>query len=32
MGLAFDQSIKDTLIDFKQFFNESGKNSNLDVQ
>lgn len=32
MGPDFEQRIKDTLIDFKQFSNESGKNSNLNVQ
>eukprot|EP00347_Sterkiella_histriomuscorum_P011553 403372017 len=28
----FENNVKDTLIDFKHFSNESGKNSNLDVQ
>lgn len=32
MGRQFEQTIKDTLIDFKQFTNESSKSSNLNVQ
>lgn len=31
MGQDFDQRIKDTLIDFKQFQNESSKNANMNV-
>ena len=32
MGRQFEPTIKDTLIDFKQFTNESSKSSNLNVQ
>ena len=32
MAEEFEQRIKDTLIDFKQFSCESSKNSNLNVQ
>ena len=31
MAHEFENRIKDTLIDFKQFQNESSKNSNLNV-
>ena len=32
MAREFENRIKDTLIEFKQFQNESSKNSNLNVQ
>ena len=31
MGPEFNNRIRDTLIDWKQFFNESSKNANMSV-